>query len=91
MSVRPIPPLSSLEEQLVVLLRERLLETIAPIQPDTDLYTLGMDSMAIMQLLILIEEEYGVSLPECSLTRQNFSTVTQLARLIRAQSGVAAP
>ncbi len=91
MSVPSIPPLDTLEKQLVVLLRERLLETTAEFAPDTDLYTLGMDSMAIMQLLILIEEEYGVSLPECSLTRQNFSTVTQLARLIRAQSGVAAP
>ena len=91
MSVRPIPSLPTLEEQLVVLLRERLLETKAPFGYDTDLYTLGMDSMAIMQLLILIEEEYGVSLPECSLTRQNFSTVTHLAKLIRAQSGVATP
>ena len=91
MSVRPIPPLPTLEAQLVVLLRERLLETRAPFGYDTDLYTLGMDSMAIMQLLILIEEEYGVSLPECSLTGQNFSTVTHLARLIRAQSGVATP
>ena len=43
--------------------------------------------MAIMQLLILIEEEYGVALPECALTRQNFSTVKQLAHLIRAQQG----
>ncbi len=91
MPVHPIPPLDTLEKQLVVLLRERLLETTASFEPDTDLYTLGMDSMAIMQLLILIEEEYGVSLPECSLTRQNFSTAAQLAHLIRAQSGVAAP
>ena len=91
MSVHPIPPLDTLEKQVVVLLRERLLETATDFEPDTDLYALGMDSMAIMQLLILIEEEYGVSLPECSLTRQNFSTAAQLARLIRAQSGVTAP
>jgi acyl carrier protein len=91
MPVHPIPPLDTLEKQIVVLLRERLLETSVQFESDTDLYTLGMDSMAIMQLLILIEEEYGVSLPESSLTRQNFSTAAQLARLIRAQSDVAAP
>ena len=88
--MQSIPPLATLEKQLVVLLRERLLETSAPFDAGTDLYTLGMDSMAIMQLLILIEEEYGVSLPECSLTRQNFTTVKQLAHLIRAQSGATA-
>ena len=86
MMSRTVPPLEVLEPQLVVLLRERLLETPHPFEATTDLYTLGMDSMAIMQLLILIEEEYGVALPECGLTRQNFTTVRQLAHLILAQS-----
>ncbi len=71
-------------------MRERLLETTVPMDAGSDLYTLGLDSMAIMQLLILIEEEYGVSLPESSLTRENFSTARQLAHLIRAQSGATA-
>jgi acyl carrier protein len=42
--------------------------------------------MAIMQFLILIEEEYGVALPEGELTRQNFSTVRSVAGLIRARA-----
>ncbi len=90
MTTRTIPPLESLEPQLVILMRERLLETTAAFDATTDLYSLGMDSMAIMQLLILIEEEYGVALPECALTRQNFTTIRQLARLILAQSRVPA-
>ena len=89
MAVRPIPSAVVLEQQLVVLLRERLLETAAPLEAVTDLYSLGLDSMAIMQLLILVEEEYGGSLPESALTRENFSTARQLARLIRAEVGTA--
>ena len=85
MMTRNVPPLHTLEQQLVVLLRERLLETPTSFEPSTDLYSLGMDSMAIMQLLIIIEEEYGVALPECALTRQNFTTVQHLARIILAQ------
>ena len=42
--------------------------------------------MAIMQLLILIEEEYGVALPENELTRQNFSTVRRVAALVRSRT-----
>jgi acyl carrier protein len=42
--------------------------------------------MAIMQLLVIIEEEFGVALPESELTRQNFSTVRGVAGLIRARS-----
>ena len=64
MTTRPIPPLETLERQLVALLRERLLEKSAPFDTTADLYSLGLDSMGIMQLLILIEEEYGVALPE---------------------------
>ena len=90
MTTRTVPPLETLEPQLVVLLRERLLETPHAFDATTDLYTMGMDSMAIMQLLIIVEEEYGVALPECGLTRQNFTTVRQLARLILAQSRTAA-
>ncbi len=81
---RPVPPLETLEPQLVVLLRERLLDTPHPFDATADLYSLGLDSMSIMQLLILVEEEYGVALPEADLTRQNFSTVRQLANLILA-------
>lgn len=88
---RAVPPLETLELQLVVLLRERLLDTPHPFGATADLYNLGMDSMIIMQLLILIEEEYRVALPESGLTRQNFTTVRQLAQLILAQSHVPAP
>ena len=90
MMPRQVPPLNTLEPQLVLLLSERLFETPQPFDATTDLYSLGMDSMAIMQLLIIIEEEYGVALPECGLTRQNFTTVRQLAHLILAQNRTAA-
>ncbi len=90
MPVHPLPSPETLEQQLVVLLRERLLETTSPLDAETDLYTLGLDSMAIMQLLILVEEEYGVQLPESALTRENFATARQLAQLIRAASGATA-
>ena len=87
MPVQPLPSPDALENGLIALLRERVLETAAPLAADADLYALGMDSMAIMQLLILVEEEYGVALPESSLTRENFSTPHQLARLVRAHGG----
>ena len=51
MALTSLPTTEVLEQQLVVLLRDRLLETTAPVDPATDLYNVGMDSMAIMQLL----------------------------------------
>ena len=90
MATQPIPQQANLEQQLVALISERLLETPPGFNEDSDLYESGLDSMAIMQLLILIEEEYGVALPESELTRQNFSTVRSIAGLIRARTAPSA-
>ena len=86
MATQPIPQQESLEQQLVQLVSERLLETQPGFDVDSNLYDSGLDSMAIMQLLILLEEEYGVAVPESELTRQNFSTVRSVARLVRART-----
>ena len=83
MASQPSPAPATLEQQLFTLISERLLETEAGFNVDSNLYDAGLDSMAIMQLLVLIEEEYGVALPDGDLTRHNFSTIHRLAELIR--------
>ena len=83
MPSQPLPALDRLDQQLVTLVSERLLETQPGFGADSNLYEAGLDSMALMQLLILVEEEYGVSIPESALTKQNFSTVRHLSQLIR--------
>ena len=83
MPSQPLPALDHLDQQLVTLVSERLLETQPGFDADSNLYEAGLDSMALMQLLILVEEEYGVSIPESALTKQNFSTVRHLSQLIR--------
>lgn len=90
MARRSPPALEVLETELVTLIRERLLETQGDFDAGSDLYENGLDSMAMMQLLVLIEEEYGVAIPEADLTRHNFSTARQLAKLIRERCARAA-
>lgn len=90
MASRPIPARETLEQQLVTMISQRLLETQPGFDADSDLYQHGLDSMAIMQLLVLLEEEYGVSIPESALTRKNFGSVRQLASLVGAHAAQAA-
>lgn len=84
-----IPDVPILAEELVVLIRERLLETPPGFHSGSDLYEHGLDSMAIMQLLLLIEEKYGVLLPDADLTKDNFHTPLALAHLIQRRSASA--
>lgn len=83
MASHPTSAIDPLEPKLVTMIRERLLETQPGFDADSNLYEAGLDSMALMQLLIIVEEEYGVSIPEGDLTKQNFSTTRHLAQLIR--------
>lgn len=81
-----MPDLRTLELELVTLIRERLLETPPDFSATSNLYDAGLDSMAIMQLLLLIEEKYGIMLPDADLSTENFSSAQHLAVLLAGRS-----
>lgn len=77
-----IPDQQTLARELTDLIQTQVLETAEPVQVDTDLFKAGLDSMAIMQLLLLIEQRYGVMLPASDLTAANFARPTAIAGLL---------
>lgn len=46
--------------------------------PGTDLASVGLDSMASVELLLSLEDHYGVSLPDELLTNSTFATPASL-------------
>lgn len=77
---------AALAVELTELIRENVLEAAEELTPETNLFDAGLDSMAIMQLLLVIEENFGVMLDGADLTRDNFGTATDLAGLIRERA-----
>lgn len=65
---------------------EGLLELDWDFPEDGDLFAAGMDSMAVMQIVVAVEDEYGVELGPDDLTKENLATPISLARLIAAKS-----
>ena len=61
-------------ELATVLCREK-----TEIAVDTPLYTLGVDSLRFVELLIAIEKQYGVKLIETGLSRQQLQNIHTLA------------
>ena len=53
---------------------------------DGDLPAAGLDSMAVMRLVVAIEDEYGVELDPDDLTRANLATPRSLAELISSRT-----
>jgi acyl carrier protein len=73
----------NLEQHLLKLVQEKLIETGEPLTAATDLFSVGLDSMGIMQLMISIEETLGVRVPESQVSRENFTSASSLATLVR--------
>lgn len=74
-----------MERELLEILRRDVLATDREIDPETDLFDLGLDSMAIMQLLLLIEDEFGIALDPADLSRDNFRTPGRIAGLLASK------
>ncbi len=53
--------------------------------PDDDLLEAGLDSMAIMRLVLFVEDEFDVVLPDDELTPDNLRTLNRLAAWIKRQ------
>jgi acyl carrier protein len=77
-------PVDSKEKQtkIMEIISTEILETDSDFDENTDLYSAGLDSMATMQLVIRIEQNFGVKLPANKITKENFSSVAALARII---------
>ena len=70
------------EEILTWLSDEDLVEVGVDFPADGDLFAAGLDSMAVMQLVVLAEEKFGVILGPADVNRVNLETPLALANLI---------
>ena len=64
---------------------EEVLELDWDFPEDGDLFAAGLDSMAVMQLVVAVEDRFGVELGPEDLTKANLATPTTLAALIASR------
>ncbi|MGE9269566.1 MAG: acyl carrier protein [Verrucomicrobiales bacterium] len=75
----------SAEDVLGMLREEELFELPEAVGEDADLFELGMDSMAVMQLIVIIEERWGVALGAADAGREQLGTAAKMAATIRGK------
>lgn len=71
-------------------MRERLLELVQKIQPyeeigvDSELMESGiLGSVELMELLVAIEEEFHVEIPEDRFNSENFSSISAIEKMLK--------
>lgn len=75
---------TEIRSQLLEYIRSELLSNPTyPIDDDTSLITGGLvDSFALAQISVFVEEAFGVYLPDIELTARNMNTVADMVACI---------
>ncbi len=74
-----------LAERITTILREELLEGAGDIDAKSNLVDAGLDSLALTQLMLSLEEATGVWVDESLLTPENLETAETLAACVHEQ------
>jgi acyl carrier protein len=79
---------SDLDSRLQAILRPKLrfLAADEPLPMDRDLGELGLDSMSSIDLLMDIENELGIQIPDTLITADTFSTGNHLLSVLTQAS-----
>lgn len=60
----------------------RLAVPVESLSDDADLFAAGLDSLAIVNVLMSIEEQFDIELPDELLSRRSFSSIATIARVV---------
>jgi len=74
-----------LTEHVFEILRDELLEVGEDFTPRSNLVEAGLDSLAVTQLMLAIEENTGVWVDESLLTPENLESAESLAACVHEQ------
>jgi acyl carrier protein len=65
----------------------RLDVSIDTLSDSDDLYAAGLSSLATVHVMLAIEDEFGIEIPDQMLTRRLFSSVDSLAAAVKELQG----
>ncbi len=75
----------------LLLKRHARLRVSADHLPDNaNLFDAGLDSLAMVNLMLALEDSFGVELPESALSRETFATIASLRRAVEHLQAAAA-
>ena len=68
----------------------RLAVPIDTLNDNADLFSAGLDSLAIVNVLMRLEEEFDIELPDSMLQRRSFSSIAAIDSVVRTLTEEAA-
>ena len=72
-----------------LLVDQQIVDASEPLTADSDLFACGMDSLAMMQLLLHLERVFAVRVAPEEMTRERFATAGNLAEWLAGRRKIA--
>lgn len=70
------------EEELIDMVAEMMNIPRDSIDPHEPLYSLGLDSMRLVEIMVFIENRYGLDMMENNLRQEEIATLSAMAETI---------
>ena len=67
----------------------RLNRPAAEVRSDADLFAIGLDSQAVVNVMLAIEERFDFEFPEDRLNRAAFATIRSIADVVESAGAAA--
>jgi acyl carrier protein len=80
---------ASVQDRVLSVVRSVLAQNaiIADIRPESRLVDIGLDSMDMVELMLKVEAEFDLTLPQPEITPENFQSVKTMELMILNQLG----
>jgi acyl carrier protein len=75
--------MNKLEREIIDTIAEESGIDRAEIKPDSDLYSLGIDSLSALEILTVLEEKYDIIIKDSDL--KDINNVTEIVRLVSSK------
>ncbi|HYF37360.1 MAG TPA: acyl carrier protein [Prosthecobacter sp.] len=71
-----------------LLIDQQIVDPSEPLTAESDLFACGMDSLAMMQLLLHLERVFAVRVQPEEMTRERFATAGKLAEWLTGRKSI---
>ncbi len=72
----------SIAESLCTFIRSNLVAEGVEVTPDKPLVQMGLDSFSLIEIVLFVERQYGLQLPDEALSQENIYSSQTLANYI---------
>ena len=76
--------LEQIKEQVIAFLQSDIFDASVRIEADTDLFETGFDSFSLVKLLVFVENQFHLRIPEEQLTETTLKDVNRISEMIHA-------